>query len=54
MQENSLLEPILDKLLTIASGATPIGSTDRAPNKISVSKSSKESKRRLSSVHVIH
>jgi hypothetical protein len=50
MQENNLLEPILKKLLTIASGATPIRSAGRAPDEISVSKSNKESKRRLSSI----
>jgi hypothetical protein len=27
-----MLEPILEKLLTIASGATPIGSAGRAPD----------------------
>jgi hypothetical protein len=27
-----MLEPILEKLLTIASGATSIGSTGRAPD----------------------
>jgi hypothetical protein len=37
-KEKSLLEPILEKISTIASGATPIGSAGRAPNKISVSK----------------
>jgi hypothetical protein len=51
MQENSLLEPILEKLLTIASGATPTGSAGHAPDKILVSKSDKESRRRLSSVY---
>jgi hypothetical protein len=44
MQGKSLLEPILEKLSTIASGATPIGST---PNEISVSKNNKEGERRL-------
>jgi hypothetical protein len=47
MQGKSLLEPILEKLSTIASGATPIGSAGRAPDKISVSKNNKEGKRRL-------
>jgi hypothetical protein len=54
MKENSLLDPILEKLLTIASGATPIRSAGRAHDEILVSKSNKESKRRLSNVHVIH
>jgi hypothetical protein len=39
MQEKNLLEPILEKISTIASGATPIGSADRAPDEILVFKS---------------
>jgi hypothetical protein len=31
-REDSMFEPILEKLLTIASGATTIGSTGRAPD----------------------
>jgi hypothetical protein len=31
-REDSMFEPILKKLLTIASGATTIGSTGRAPD----------------------
>jgi hypothetical protein len=31
-REDSMLEPILEKLSTIASGATTIGSTGRAPD----------------------
>jgi hypothetical protein len=50
MQENSLLEPILEKISTIASGATPIESAGRAPDKIPVSKSGKEGRRRLFSI----
>jgi hypothetical protein len=50
MQGKSLLEPILERLSTIASGATPIGSVGRAPDEISVSKNNKESERRLSSI----
>jgi hypothetical protein len=30
--EDNIFEPIPKKLLAIASGATPIGSTGRAPN----------------------
>jgi hypothetical protein len=47
MQGKSLLVPILKKLLTIASGATPIGSAGHATDKISVSKNNKEGGRRL-------
>jgi hypothetical protein len=50
MQENSLLEPILKKLSTIASGATPIGSAGHAPDEILVSTSDKEIGRKLSSI----
>jgi hypothetical protein len=42
LQGKSLLEPILKKLSTIASGPTPIGSAGRAPDEISVSKKAKE------------
>jgi hypothetical protein len=38
MQGYILLEPILEKLSTIASGATPIGSAGRAPDEVSVSR----------------
>jgi hypothetical protein len=38
MQENNILESIPKKNSTISSGATPIGSAGRAPNEISVSK----------------
>jgi hypothetical protein len=49
--EDSILEPILEKLSTIASRATPIRSAGRAPDKILVSKNNnKESGRRLSSI----
>jgi hypothetical protein len=51
IQGKRLLEPILEKLLTIASGATPIRSAGRAPDKVSVFKSNKERGRRLSSIH---
>jgi hypothetical protein len=47
MQGSSLLEPILGKLLTIASGATPIGSAGHAPDEISVPKNNNEGERRL-------
>jgi hypothetical protein len=47
MQGISLLEPILEKLSIIASGATPIGSTGRAPDEISVFKNNNEGERRL-------
>jgi hypothetical protein len=50
MQGKSLLEPILEKLSTIASRATPIGSAGRTPDKILVSKNNEESERRLSSI----
>jgi hypothetical protein len=46
-KEKSLLEPILEKLSSIASGATPIGSAGRAPDEISVSKNKKEGERKL-------
>jgi hypothetical protein len=47
MQGKSLLEPILKKLLSIASGATPIGSAGRTPDEILVSKNNNEGERRL-------
>jgi hypothetical protein len=47
MQGKSLLESILKKNLTIALGATPIGSAGCAPDEISVSKNNKEGERRL-------
>jgi hypothetical protein len=47
MQGKSLLEPILEKLSTISSGAIPLGSTGRAPDEILVSKNNKEGERRL-------
>jgi hypothetical protein len=46
-KEKSLLEPILETFLTIASRATPIGSAGRAPDEISVSKNTKEGERRF-------
>jgi hypothetical protein len=47
MQVKCLLEPIFEKLSTIASGATPIGSSGRAPDKISVSRKIKKAKEDL-------
>jgi hypothetical protein len=47
MQGKSLLEPILKTFLTIASGATPIGSAGRAPDKISVSRIIRKAKENL-------
>jgi hypothetical protein len=47
MQGKGLLEPILEKLSTIASGATPIGSAGHAPDEISVSKNNQEGEIRL-------
>jgi hypothetical protein len=46
-RKKSLLEPILETFLTIASGATPIGSASRAPDEISVSKNNKEGERKF-------
>jgi hypothetical protein len=47
IQGKSLLEPILEKLSIIASGATPIGSASRAPDEILVSKNKKKAKEDL-------
>jgi hypothetical protein len=47
MQGYILLEPILKKLSTIASGATPIGSAGRAPDEVSVSRIIKKAKEDL-------
>jgi hypothetical protein len=46
-RKKSLLEPILEIFLTIASRATPIGSAGRSPDEISVSKNNKEGERKL-------